>query len=141
MSSNSDIADDGHIDRNQLPLSFGAFKPVGHIAVMLPDEPAAEAMAQVLRDAGFAAGGVLHLNAAETAAQFKDLLPEASGASGFGSEIQSMRQLYLLATEGCSLLLVHTPGGDQVSQVEALARRHGAKVAKRYGRLLIEDLV
>ena len=141
MSSNSDIADDGHIDRNQLPLSFGAFKPVGHIAVMLPDEAAAEAMAQALRDAGFAAGGVLHLNAAETTAQFKDLLPEASGASGFGSEIQSMRQLYLLATEGCSLLLVHAPGGDQVGQVEALARQHGAKVAKRYGRLLIEDLV
>ena len=141
MSSNSDTADDGHLDRNELPLSFGAFKPVGHLAVVLPDDASGDAAAQALRDAGFAAGGVLHFDAAETAAQFKNLLPEASGASGFGSEIQSMRQIYLLATEGCSMLVVHAPDGDAVAKVEALARQHGAKLAKRYGRLLIEDLI
>ena len=141
MSSNSDTADDGHLDRDELPLSFGAFKPVGHIAVMLPDDAAGDAAAQALRDAGFAPGGVLHFTAAETAARFKDLLPEAPGSSGFGSEIQSMRQMYLMATEGCSLLVVHAPGGDAVESVERIARQHGAKVAKRYGRLLIEDLI
>ena len=141
MSSNSDTADDGHLDRQVLPLSFGAFKPVGHIAVVLPDDKAGDAAAKALLDAGFAQGGVLHFSAAETAARFKDLLPEASGTSGFGSEIQSMRQIYLFATEGCSLLVVHAPDGDQVEHVERIARQHGAKVAKRYGRLLIEDLI
>jgi len=141
MSSPSDTADDGHLDRNRLPLSFGAFKPVGHIAVVLPDDAAGDALAQALREQGHAAAGVLHLSAAETAAQFKDMLPEASGASGFGSEIQSMRQIYLFALEGCSLVLVHAPDGEQAAQVEALAREHGAKIARRYGRLLIEDLI
>ena len=141
MSDQTDTADDGHLDADQLPLSFGAFKPVGHIAVVLPDDRAGEACAAALREAGRATGSVLHLSAADTAAKFKDMLPEASGASGFGSEIQSMRQIYLLATEGCSLVLVHAPSGEQVAEVEALARKHGAKVAKRYGRLLIEDLV
>ena len=141
MSSNSDTADDGHLDRNDLPLSFGAFKPVGHIAVVLPDDAAGDTAAQALRDAGFAAGGVLHFSAAETAARFKELLPETPGSAGFGSEIQSMRQIYLLATEGCSLLVVHAPKGDVVEKVEGIARQHGAKVAKRYGRLLIEDLI
>ena len=141
MSSNSDTADDGHLDRDDLPLSFGAFKPVGHIAVVLPDDASGAAAAQALRDAGFAAGGVLHFSAAETAARFKELLPEAPGSAGFGSEIQSMRQIYLLATEGCSLLVVHAPEGDAVEKVESIARQHGAKVAKRYGRLLIEDLI
>ena len=141
MSSNSDTADDGHLDRQVLPLSFGAFKPVGHIAVVLPDDAAGNAAAKALLDAGFAHGGVLHFSAAETAARFKELLPSASGTSGFGSEIQSMRQIYLFATEGCSLLVVHAPHGDQVEHVERIARQHGAKVAKRYGRLLIEDLI
>ena len=142
MSDKSDTADDGHLDPDQLPLSFGAFKPVGHIAVVLPDDQAGEACAAaLLSQAGRARSSVLHLNAADTAAKFKAMLPEASGASGFGSEIQSMRQIYLLATEGCSLVLVHAPDGEQVEAVEALARQHGAKVAKRYGRLLIEDLI
>ena len=69
------------------------------------------------------------------------MLPEAPGSAGFGSEIQSMRQIYLLATEGCSLLVVHAPHGDSVEKVKRIARQHGAKVAKRYGRLLIEDLI
>ena len=141
MTNPNDTASDGHFQRDQLPLSFGAFKPVGHVAVVLPDDAAGNAMARALRDAGFAPGGVLHFSAAETAAKFKDLLPEASGASGFGSEIQSMRQIYLFATEGCSLVVVHAPGGDAAGKVEDLARAHGAKVAKRYGRLLIEDLI
>lgn len=142
MSSNSDISSDGHVDRDQLPLSFGAFKPVGHVAVVLPDNDAGVAFARALREElGLPAAGVLYFHADDVAARFKDLLPEASGASGFGSEIQSMRQIYLLATEGASLVLVHAPEGDQIDRLEALARRHGAKVAKRYGRLLIEDLI
>ncbi len=139
--SQSDTADDGHIERDQLPLSFGAFKPVGHIAVVLPDDRSGDAFVAALRDQGFAGGGVLHLKAEETAARFKDMLPEASGAAGFGSEIQGMRQIYLFALEGCSLVLVHAPEDERVAPVEALAREHGAKIARRYGRLLIEDLI
>ena len=45
--------DDATIDRNDLPLSFGAFKPVGHVAVVLPDDQAGTALAQALLGEGF----------------------------------------------------------------------------------------
>lgn len=141
MFSKTDTADDGYIDRDDLPLSFGAFKPVGHVAVVLPDDRAGEAFVAALAERRFPDSGVLLLKSAETAEKFKDMLPEASGASGFGSEIQSMRQIYLHALDGCSLVLVHAPDDDRAAQVEELVRRHGAKMATRYGRLLIEDLI
>ncbi|MDB5999679.1 MAG: hypothetical protein JWP52_1378 [Rhizobacter sp.] len=129
------------ITKEQLPLSFGSFKPVGHVVVAVENEEAADQFSQALQDAGFAETDVLHFSGEEWVERVEDLLPEASGMSGFGSEIQHMRQHYMLASDGNSLLIIFAPDKKREDKVAELAKRLGAKVAQSYGRLTVEDLI
>lgn len=126
------------ITKDALPLSFGAFKPTGHVVVVLPDVDAGDRMLQRL---GMAPYDALRLTAEEVVERFKPLLPESSGAAGFGSEIQSMRQIYLLALEGHGLVILRTPDSDADQHVAEAARAEGAVLAKKYGMLTIEELI
>jgi hypothetical protein len=48
-----------------VPQSLGAFKPVGHVVMALPDDTAAEAATRALRAVGFDDDDILHYSAAE----------------------------------------------------------------------------
>ena len=84
---------------------------------------------------------IVRLTPEEVVARFKPLLPEASGASGFGSEIQSMRQIYLLALEGHGLMIIRVTDDDMQERVAHAAREGKATLAKKYGLLTIEELI
>lgn len=129
------------ITHDDLPLSFGSFKPTGHVVVVFPEDTSADQLAQSLRDHGVDEADIVRLKPEEVVERFKPLLPEASGASGFGSEIQSMRQMYLLALEGHGLMIIRVRDDDVQERVAQAARQGRATLAKKYGMLTIEELI
>jgi len=126
---------------DELPLLLGAFKPVGHVVVALPSDDEARRMAESLHAAGFAHEEVDLFPADVMTEELRDLLPNASGAAGFGWEIQSMRQYYLLAQEGCGWLIVRAASHAREAQVAEIATRHHAKLANKYNLLTVEELI
>jgi hypothetical protein len=123
------------------PQSFGAFKPVGHVVVAMPDDPRAAAAAQALRAAGFEAEDVLEYTAAEENDEMDRMLQHASDLAGFGYEISLMRRYQQLAKQGASWLIVFAPDDEQARTVAEVVKAHGALMAEKYHRLVVEDLI
>ena len=125
------------------PQSFGTFKPVGHVVVAMPDDDRAAAAVRALHAAGFEAADILEYTAAEEDDEMDRMLAgaNAGGAAGFGYEVSLMRRYQELAKEGASWLIVFAPDDDKASRVAEVARAHGALMAEKYHRLVIEDLI
>ena len=127
--------------KTQVPVSFGAFKPVGHVVVAFSDDQAAQQAARELRDLGFGPEDVLFYTGEEEGREMRDLLDGVSGTAEFGHEIVLMRRYAELAREGCGWLVVFAPEDEQAMRVGEVARRHGARLAERYHRLVVEDML
>jgi hypothetical protein len=123
------------------PQSFGAFKPVGHVVVALPDDVKAAAAVQSLRAAGFEAEDILEYTAAEEDDEMDRMLQHASDFAGFGYEISLMRRYRELNQEGASWLIVYAPDDVRTYKVADVVKVHDAVVAEKYNRLTIEDLL
>lgn len=127
--------------REDLPTSFGAFKPVGHVVVALPDDArAGDAVRALLRD-GFEDEDVLVFSAAEEGDRMDRMLGHVSDFAGFGYEVTLMRRYQELARRGCAWLLIFAPDDARANRAAAIVREHGALMAERYHRLVIEDLL
>jgi hypothetical protein len=127
--------------KTHVPVSFGAFKPVGHVVVAFPDDEAAQQAARELRGLGFGPEDILFYTGEEEGREMRDLLDNVSGTAEFGHEIVLMRRYCELAREGCGWLIVFAPEDEQAMRVSEVAQRHGARVAERYHRLVVEDLL
>lgn len=123
------------------PQSLGAFKPVGHVVVAMPDDRRAAAAVQALLQQGFEREDVLEYTAAEENDEMDRMLQHASDFAGFGYEITLMRRYKALAAAGASWLIVFAPEEAQAARVADTARAHGALLAEKYHRLVIEDLI
>jgi hypothetical protein len=123
------------------PQSFGAFKPVGHVVVAMPDDERAAAVVRDLLAAGFVADDILEYSAAEEDDEMDRMLQNASDLAGFGYEVSLMRRYQELARDGASWLIVFAPDDKQASRVAEAARDQGALMAEKYHRLVIEDLI
>ena len=127
--------------KGEFQQSLGALNPVGHaVLAFANDAIAGDAKADLLQ-AGFTEQDILGYTSAELFPDLDDMIRKASGAAGFGYEINLMRRYLTLASEGCGWLVVYAPEDDQVAKVTLVAKRFGAKSAVRYGRLVNEDLV
>jgi hypothetical protein len=127
--------------KSDLPQSLGAFNPVGHVVLALRDDAAAGAARQELADAGFGDDDLLVYTSAELFPDLKEMLRNASGAAGFGYEIQLVRRYMTLAGQGAGWLVVYAPDEQHVARVAEVAKRLGALSAVHYGRLAHEDLI
>jgi hypothetical protein len=127
--------------KTQIPVSFGAFKPVGHVVIAFPDDAAAQQAARDLRDLGFGPEDILFYTGEEEGREMRDLLDGVTGTAEFGHEIALMRRYCELAREGCGWLIVFAPEDEQALRVGEVAHRHGARVAERYHRLVVEDML
>jgi hypothetical protein len=127
--------------KDDMPVSFGAFKPVGHVVVAMPDKADADAALRDLRAAGFAAEDVLEYSADEEENAMNRMLQHASELAGFGYEVSLMRRYQELAKNGACWLIVFAPEDDKASRVAEVVRAHGALIAEKYHRLVIEDLI
>jgi hypothetical protein len=123
------------------PQSLGAFKPVGHVVVAMPDDASAALAVRTLREQGFEADDILEYTAAEEDDEMDRMLQHTSDFAGFGYEVTLMRRYQALASQGASWLIVFAPEDGRAEQVAQAARRHGALLAERYHRLAIEDLI
>jgi hypothetical protein len=127
--------------KDDMPQSLGAFKPVDHVVVALPDDDTAAGLAQALRAAGFEAEDILEYSAAEKGHAMSRMLEHTSEFAGFGYEVSLMRRYQALAKQGASWLIVYAPDETRTGQVADLAKAHGALVAEKYETLTIESLV
>ena len=123
------------------PQSFGTFKPIGHVVVAMPDDERAARAVRDLRAAGFAAEDILEYSAAEEDDEMDRMLSKASDFAGFGYEVALMRKYQALAKEGASWLIVFAPEDNQHQRVADVVKGHGALMAEKYHRLVIEDLL
>ncbi len=128
--------------KDHFPLSFGVFKPVGHVVIAVRDDAAARSLSDALGEEGFADDEVLCFTAAEMAHHLQELLPGVGTAAGFGSEIQSMRQYERMARhEGRGWVVVFSPDDEAHERIRNLAASHGATLVNKYNRLTVEELL
>jgi hypothetical protein len=123
------------------PTSFGAFKPVGHVVVALPDAAHAAAAAASLHAAGFAAEDVLQYTAAEEKNEMDLMLADVGGITGFGVEAEMMRKYRQLAVDGANWLIVYAPEDEATQRVADLVKPHHPLLVEKYNHLTIEDLL
>ncbi len=128
------------MDLQHPPESFGVFKPVGCIVITLRTERDLQTMSDALSKAGFAASEQLRYSSADMLAQVDAETQQASVWAQFGQELRIAKAHRMLATRGCSFLVVRATGDEQVAQVSALVRQLHAPTAQRYGHLIIEEL-
>lgn len=121
--------------------AFGAYKPVGHVVIAFGDDQGAGDAADAMRDAGIAVGDIERIPAADMAERMAQLLDKASGAAEFGHEIVLMRRYQELAVAGSGFLQVRAHDDEQVERVRDVIDRSDAKLAERYHRLAVEDLI
>jgi hypothetical protein len=133
------------IDKTSDPLprevmSFGTFKPVGHVMIGVQDEGAVHALAASLQRHGLASG-LVWVTPRESADELQALIDNASPLAGFGYEITLMRRYAELSRKGYRFLLVAVDEDEEAQRVGELAREFGARLAVRYGRLVVEELI
>ena len=127
--------------KSELPQSLGAFNPVGHAVLAFPDDAVADEARRSLADAGFADADVLVYTSNELFPDLEGMLRNASGAAGFGYQVQLMRRYMTLAGAGAGWVVVYAPEEAQQARVAEIAKRLGATSAVHYGTLAQEDLV
>jgi len=123
------------------PQSFGTFKPVGHVVVAMPDDERTARAVRDLHAAGFEAEDILVYTAAEEGGEMERMLSHTSDFAGFGYEVALMRKYQQLAQDGASWLIVFAPDDDRHQRVAEVVRSHGALMAEKYHRLVVEDLL
>lgn len=123
------------------PSSFGAFKPVGHVVVAMPDDESAARAVRELHEAGFEREDILEYTAAEEDDEMDRMLAHTTDFAGFGYEVSLMRKYQALAKNGASWLIVFAPSDERTARVTEIVQRCGARLAEKYHRLAIEDLI
>jgi hypothetical protein len=121
--------------------TLGALNPVGHALIAVENDDAAKALAKELQAAGFGNDDILVYTSGELFPDLNAMMRNASGAAGFGYEIQLMRRYMTLAGEGVGWVVVYAPEEEQIKLVQDLAKKANARSAVHYGRLLHEDLI
>ena len=121
--------------------AFGVFSPVGHVVVALPDDASADAAFRALRAEGFEEDDILRYSAQEESQEMAQRLDGITGTAEFGHEVVLMRKYKELAERGCGWLVVYAPEKERCEQVVQIARQHGALLAEKYHRMVVEDLL
>jgi hypothetical protein len=123
-------------------LSFGVFKPVGHLVVALPDAASADAAAAALANLGFQGPAVVRrYTDREMLVQADADLQRAGALAGIGQELNLVKAQRELAARGAHWLVVRAPDDAQAAAVVACVQRFGAGRAQHYGHFVITELI
>lgn len=129
------------MEKDELPTSFGAFKPVGYVVAALADDSTAQRVVDDLLAQGFELRDLVQYSLLDEHNKLRDLIDNASDVAGFGHEIVLMRRYQELSKQGCSWLMVYAPDDEQSDRVGEVLQKHGALIATKYNHLLIQDLL
>ncbi|MCV2360588.1 hypothetical protein LNV08_16560 [Paucibacter sp. TC2R-5] len=125
----------------QVPTSFGAFKPVGWLMVGLPTQVLADSLSKALQAAEWPSAAVLHFAPSDTEVELEAMADKAGAMAGFGYEITLLRRYVKLSKEGYRWLLVKVKSAEHAAEAAAIARSCDATVAVHYRRLTVEELL
>lgn len=126
---------------DDLPTSFGVFKPVGHVMVGLPVQAQLDALAARLQGAGWPPSALRQFAPRESASELRAMVDKAGALAGFGYEITLLRRYLALTESGVCWLLVRAEDTAQAGQVADAARACGATLAVHYRALTVEELI
>lgn len=129
------------MDKQNIPESFGVFKPVGHVVLTVRTAGDLQATEAALSEQGFAASDMVRYTPAEMIAQVNAEVEKASPLAALGQDLNLIKAHRELAQTGCSFLVVHAPEQAHVDKVNAVAHRLKAVAAQRYGRFVTEELI
>jgi hypothetical protein len=129
------------LSKDELPLTFGAFNPVGHVMVGLRSQSHLQQACDALAHAGFAEDDVLVFSPREVGEGMDQLSEDVSPLSAFGYEGVLMKRYVQLSHQGYRWLVVYAPDGDDVDRLKAVLAEVGVDVAVKYHWLASEDLV
>jgi hypothetical protein len=129
------------VDTDDLPTSFGVFKPVGYVMIGLPTQGETDTLVSALQGAGWPSGEVRQFIPRESVAEMEALVENAGTLAGFGYEITLLRRYLALARQGELWLLVKVDDTDHATQAADLARECGATLAVHYRLLTVEELI
>jgi hypothetical protein len=128
-------------DADDLPTSFGVFKPVGHLMVGLPTQARLDSVVVALRGAGWSDAALRQFSPRESVADMQAMVDNAGPLAGFGYEITLLRRYLSLTEAGCRWLLVKVDDGEQAASAAETARACGATLAIHYRTLTVEELI
>jgi hypothetical protein len=128
-------------EANDLPTSFGVFKPVGYVMMGLPMQAQVDALVVALHGAGWPAAGLRQFAPRESVDELRAMVDQAGLLAGFGYEITLLRRYLALAEQGYRWLLVKADDGEGAAAAAALALTAGATLAVYYRRFIVEDLI
>ena len=129
------------MDKQNIPESFGVFKPVGHVVLTFRTADDLQAAEAALSEQGFAASDMVRYTPAEMIAQVDAEVRKASPLAALGQDLNLIKAHRELAHSGCSFLVVHAPEQAHVDKVNAVAHTLKAVAAQRYGRFITEELI
>jgi len=124
-----------------VPTSFGVFKPVGCVMMGLPTQGQVDALVAALQGAAWTPAMLHQFTPRESVAELAALVDQAGPMAGFGYEITLLRRYLALAQEGYRWLLVKVSDADQAAVAAEVARACGAGLAVYYRRLTVEELI
>ena len=107
-------------------LSFGAFKPAGHMVIAFPSASQAHAAAQALATRGLWGDAVHHWSERDMLDQIDHEARTAGSAAGAGSAPGPMQAHRALAERGCPWLIVKASDTVPAEQVAACVQAFGA---------------
>lgn len=129
------------MDKQNIPESFGVFKPVGHVVIAFRTANDLERAEAALHEQGFAASDIVRYTPAEMIDQVDAQVERASPLAAIGQDLNLIKAHRELAQDGCSFLVVHAPEQAHVDKVIEVAHALKAVAAQRYGRFITEELV
>ena len=123
------------------PESVKLLKPVDHIVLGFAEEAALRDATAALAQAGFDGPAVREYTAVEMHTALNAELEAAGPLASLGQDTNLAEFRRKLAADGHGWLVVHAPDDEQTAQVTDIARRFGARLAQKFTRFTIEDLV
>lgn len=129
------------LHKDELPLTFGAFNPVGHVMVGVPSQDHLAHAREALADAGFDDEDVLEFSPREVHQGMDEMVDNVSPVVSFGYESVLMKRYVQLSQRGYRWLVVYAPDDDDVERLKTVLQAQGIDVAVKYHLLASEDLV
>lgn len=129
------------LHKDELPLTFGAFNPVGHVMVGLQSQAHLQRAREAFARAGFDDEDVLEFSPREAHEGMDEMVDHVSPVVGFGYEGVLMKRYVQLSQRGYRWLVVYAPDDEDVDRLRTVVIEQGIDVAVKYHLLASEDLV
>lgn len=122
-------------------LSFGVFKPVGHVVISLRGEEQAKAAASAIAKVGVAEADIHRMSDKEMLDGAETDLSRAGLGASIGQDLNLIRAHRELAAQGYHWLIVKAKNRDEAVAIAEAAEPHEASRAQYYGRMIVEELI